>query len=267
MSNSLTEALSGDQALLGSWCAIPDSLTAEIVARTGFDFVVVDMQHGLLDYQKTLTLLQAIDVSDSASVVRVPWNDTAMIGKVLDAGAMTIIVPMTNTAEDVKAAVAASKYAPEGIRSFGPMRASLVEGANYPLQANKNVSVFAMIETKEALDNVEEIARVSGLAGLFLGPFDLSLSLGLMPGNNDGDPVFDEAIEAVLSACRKNGLSAGILAKEKLAVTRVNQGFNFVVMSTDFMTLAAGLQKNFSEVQSELNQQNDNINRTDGYGA
>lgn len=267
MSNTLIHALNDDKPLLGSWCAIPNSLTAEIVARTGFDFVVVDMQHGILDYQETVTLLQAIDVSHSAAVVRVPWNDTAMIGKVLDAGAMTLIVPMTNTAKDVEAAVAATRYAPEGIRSFGPMRASLTEGADYALRANQEVALFAMIETAEALENVDAIAKVPGIAGLFLGPFDLSLSLGLTPGNNDGDPIFDKALERVLHACGENNLSAGILANESLATTRVRQGFNFVVMSTDFMTLAGGLKLNLAKVQAELNDGAKEQTQSGGYGA
>ncbi|GAB3113332.1 aldolase [Aestuariicella hydrocarbonica] len=267
MSNSMVKALQGDKPLIGSWCAIANSLTAEITARSGFDFIVIDMQHGLLDYQDTVSMMQAMDVSTTPPVVRVPWNDTAMIGKVLDAGAMTVIVPMINTVEDVKAAVAACRYAPEGVRSFGPMRAMLSEGADYPLRANKEISLFAMIETQEALDNVEAIAAVPGVAGLFLGPFDLSLSLGLAPGNNDGEQVFDEALQRVLKAAKANNLSTGILANEALAVQRVQQGFDFVVMSTDFMTLAGGLQMNLAKVRTELDGDAAASSQGGGYGA
>jgi len=267
MTKSLVKRLTNNETLLGSWCAIPSSVTAEIMARTGFDFVVMDMQHGLLDFSSTVSALQAVDITDTAPVVRVSWNDPAEIGKVLDAGAMTIIAPMTNTVADAEAAVSACRYAPEGIRSFGPMRVGLREGANYPGRANSDVAVFPMIETEEALNNVEAIAAVAGVTGLFVGPFDLSLSLGLPPGNNDGNSKFDKALERILSACKSNNISAGILSNEALAAKRVKQGFQFVVVSTDFVALAGSLYAGLEKVQSELQGEKSENDSPKGYGS
>jgi len=267
MTKSIVSRLTSGQTLLGGWCSIPSSLTAEIMTRTGFDFIVVDMQHGLLDYQSTVSLMQAIDIADTAPVVRVPWKDIAMIGKVLDAGAMTVIVPMINTVADVEAVVSACRYAPQGIRSVGPMRAMLRHGQEYFPNANQDVAVFAMIETAEALENVEAIAAVPGLTGLFVGPFDLSLSLGLPPGNNDGNPIFDQALQRILAACKDSGVSTGILANKELGAKRVQQGFQFVVISADWAAIATSLHRELEKVKSELQDNAPQSTAISGYGS
>lgn len=251
-SKSLRERWARGEPTLGVWCAIPSSVSTEIAARTGADFVCVDMQHGLVGYDDTLQMLQAIDTTPAAPVIRVPWNDPAVIGKALDFGAMTIIVPMTNTAVDAKEAVAACQYAPDGIRSFGPTRVGMREGPDYFPSAKDQVAVLPMIETAEALENVEEIAAVPGISGLFLGPFDLSVSIGLPPGNNDGDPQFDAAIERVVAACRKYSITAGILANAEVGAKRVRQGFGFVAVSMDFMALARAVGNDLNTVRSEI---------------
>ncbi|RRJ83274.1 HpcH/HpaI aldolase family protein [Aestuariirhabdus litorea] len=249
---SIVKRLQHQETLLGGWGAIPSALSAEIMSRLGFDFVCIDMQHGLLDYQTALSLLQAVDVAGACPVVRVPCNDSAAIGKALDAGALGIIVPMTNSAAEVEAVVRAARYAPEGERSFGPMRAALVHGPEYALAANRDIAIFPMIETAEALDNLEAIASVEGISGLFVGPYDLSLSLGLEPGNNDGTPEFDQALARVLEVCQRKGIAPGVMGNEQLAAMRARQGFRFVVVSTDVTALATALATALGKVRAEL---------------
>lgn len=250
--NPLSDKWASGAVTLGVWCSLPSSVTAEIAARTGPDFVTVDMQHGLIGYDTALTMLQAIDTTEVPSVVRVPWNDPAIIGKVLDSGAMTVVVPMTNTAQDVRDAVAACRYATEGIRSFGPTRAGYRYGPEYFGSANEDVVIMPMIETVEALSNIDEIAAVPGVGGLFFGPFDFSVSAGLPPGNNDGNPKFDEAIERVTGVCKARSLVAGTLANPDLGALRVKQGFRFVAVTMDAIGLGAALGADLAKVRSEL---------------
>lgn len=254
-------------ASIGIWCAIPSGVTAEVSARAGGDFVCLDMQHGMMGFDVSLQMLQAIDNTGVSPVVRVPWNDPAIIGKVLDAGAMTVIVPMTNTAEDAQKAVDACRYAPEGIRSFGPTRVSMREGPDYFAQSRDRVGVMPMIETVEALENLDAIAATPGISGLFFGPFDMSVSLGLAPGNNDGAAAFDSAIQRVLDACNRNNIVAGILANAELGALRVQQGFRFVAVSMDIMALAMALKGDLAKVRQDLDANSASLSSgSGGYG-
>lgn len=266
MSKSIVERLNEGASLLGAWCVIPSSVTAEVVARSGNDFACIDMQHGLMDFQTAVAMLQSFDQTGIAPVVRVPKNDEALICQVLDAGAMSVIVPMVNTADEARAAVAAARYAPDGIRSFGPMRATMANGGPaYVLSANQDIAMLPMIETPQALKNVRDIAAVPGVTGLFVGPFDLSLGLGLVPGNNDGEPAFDEALEEILAACRQAGIAAGILANKDLAAKRIRQGFQFVVVSNDLTGLAGHLAGEIAHVRAELADASSTASNSDGY--
>ena len=152
--------------------------TTERLARLGYDYVSLDAQHGLFGYSGMLAGLTAIDAGGQAvGMVRVAANDATPIGRALDAGAAGVIVPLVNTAEDAANAVAASRYPPVGIRSYGPMRSMLRIGPT-PAEANETVIVLAMIETPEGLANVEAIAATPGLDGLYIGPSDLTLAVG-----------------------------------------------------------------------------------------
>jgi 4-hydroxy-2-oxoheptanedioate aldolase len=160
---------------------IPSPWIAEVVGQIGFDYVTIDMQHGLIDYATLLSMLQTLRASASAALVRVPWNDPSMLMRVLDAGAAGIVCPMINTATDAGAFVRACRYPPQGIRSYGPIRAKAVGLCSSLQQANTDILTFAMIETGEALTNLEQIAATPGLSGLYVGPSDLSISLGIEP--------------------------------------------------------------------------------------
>jgi len=229
---------------------IPDPLTAEALGRAGFDWVLIDMQHGCMDYETALAMIRAIDLTPAIPVVRVPWNDPGVIGRLLDAGALGVVVPMIQTREDAKRAVEACLYPPAGRRSFGPVRVGMRDGPGYFMEANERVAVIPMIETPEALANVNEIATVPGVDALFVGPFDLSIALGLPPGDNDGHPAFDDAIRAVSAAARDAKIATAVLSNAKVAPLRIEQGFLMISTSTDIATLTAAARGELEAVKA-----------------
>jgi len=232
---------------LGGWLTLPSSFSAEIFANAGFDWVCVDTQHGLIDYQTSVTMLQALSTTDVVPIVRVPWNEPGIIMKSLDAGAYGVIVPMVNSKVEAEAAVAACRYAPDGIRSHGPLRAAIYGGRDYSAKANETLLCITMIETREAIENVDEILSVPGVDAAYIGPSDLGVSLGLGPGADHEDKAFVEAIQAVLDACECYGVVPGIHGGNvTTARKRVEQGFRFVEMCSDsdalFRTAAGDLK-------------------------
>ena len=234
---------------LGAWCMIPGALTAEALGRSGFDWVLVDMQHGCMDYETALSMIRAIDLSAATPVVRAPWNDPGIIGRVLDAGALGVVIPMIQTPEDARRAVEACRYPPHGRRSFGPVRVGLRDGPGYFANANERVAVIPMIETVEALESVEDIARTPGVDALFVGPFDLSIALGLPPGDNDGNPVFDAAIERICKAAKAAGIAMAVLSNTAVAPLRIRQGFQMISVTTDINALAATARSDLKSVR------------------
>lgn len=249
MSVSLKSRWASGEVTLGAWCMIPEALSAEALARNGFDWVLVDMQHGCMDYETALAMIRAIDLTPAIPIVRVPWNDPGIIGRVLDAGALGVVIPMIQTAEDARRAVEACLYPPAGRRSFGPVRVGMRDGPRYFAEANGRVAVIPMIETAEALASVEEIASVPGVDALFVGPFDLSVALGLPPGDNDGQPAFDEAIARVSAAARNAGVATAVLSNARIAPLRISQGFQMISVTTDIAALAAATRADLDAVR------------------
>lgn len=238
----------GGKAING-WCSIPSGVTAEIVARAGFDMVTIDMQHGLIDYQTALAMLQAMAASPVPKFVRVPWNEPGIIMKCLDAGATGIICPMVNTPADARALVEATRYAPLGRRSYGPTRAAALY-PDYVARAGGLVQVFAMIETAEALANRDQIMAVEGLSGVYVGPADLGLSLGHPPTLTPGAPEVLDAIAAVLASARQAGLLAGLHCGSAETVQRMlAQGFDFASISTDIGIFSRALATVLSDIR------------------
>lgn len=195
---------------LNFFLTIPNAWTAELMARAGFDALTLDMQHGLIGYDTALHQLQAIGTTGTVPLVRLQWNEPSIIMKMLDAGAAGLICPMIETAEDTAAFVRACRYPPDGIRSYGPLRAGRLADGDYFQTANRQVLAFAMIETAAAADNLEAIAAVSGLSGLFVGPYDLSASLGLERMGDIHDPTLQTVLKRVLAACEKHELIPGV---------------------------------------------------------
>ena len=208
--NRLRTMWKNDQAVVNGWLAIPNSFSAETMAHQGWDSLTIDLQHGVIDYQAMVTMLQAISTTPTVPVVRVPWLEPGIIMKSLDAGAYGIICPMINSREDAQKLVAYTHYAPMGTRSFGPVRALLYGGADYPQHANETVVAFAMIETAQALDRLDDILSVEGLDAIYIGPSDLSLSLGCRPVFDDVDPPVQQAIEHIAARAKAHGVVCGI---------------------------------------------------------
>lgn len=229
---------------LGAWLSIPSTVTAEAVARQGFDYVCIDLQHGLIDLAAVTAMVQAIELGGGAPIVRVPWNEPGVIGKVLDAGAQGVIVPMVNTAAEAAACVAAARYAPVGGRSWGPALVAprkAADLAGYRAWADANTAVIPMIETPQALGNLDAILDTPGIDAVYVGPSDLSIGWGLPPANHDGVPQFDEALAAVVAGCRARGIVAGIHSTGVLAPRRIDQGFTMMTVASDLAALRAGL--------------------------
>ena len=238
--NGLLDLWDRDQAAVNGWLAIPNSFSAEVMAHQGWDSLTIDMQHGLIDEAAMVLMLQAISTTAVTPVVRVPWLAPWIIMKALDMGAFGVICPMVNSREDAQKFVEYSSYAPMGARSFGPVRALLYGGADYAVHANETIVRFAMIETKQALDRLDDILSVEGLDAIYIGPSDLSLSLGCRPVFDDVDPLIAQAIDHILERAQAHGLKAGIHnGRVDVAKARINKGFRFVTVSSDARLIAS----------------------------
>ena len=231
-------------AAVNGWLAIPNGFSAETMAHQGWDALTIDLQHGLIDYQAMVQMLQAISTTDTVPVVRVPWLEPGILMKTLDAGAYGVICPMVNTREDAQKLVAWTHYQPRGTRSFGPVRALLYGGADYPQHANDTIVAFAMIETAQALDNLDAILSVEGLDAIYIGPSDLSLALGCKPTFDDVDPPVAQAIDHILERAKAHGVVAAVHnGTPEAALARAAKGFQFVTVSSDARLMASGAQQ------------------------
>jgi 4-hydroxy-2-oxoheptanedioate aldolase len=227
---------------VGCWLSLGNAYTAESLAQLGFDWVCIDLQHGLLDYQDLTYMLPAISRSKATPLVRVPWNEPYEIMKALDAGAYGVIVPMVNNRAEAARAVAACRYPPDGSRSFGPIRAALYGGRGYAAEANGQIACIAMVETRDGIDNLQEIVTTPGLDGIYIGPADLGLALGLPPVGDTDHPQHAAVVQQIADACRNAGIAVGIHTSSLEYTQRyLSQGFNIVTLGSDatFMTRAA----------------------------
>lgn len=222
-----------------AWLTIADPFAALVIAGAGFDCVTIDMQHGMFDQAAAIRTL--LSLASPLRLVRVPWNEPAVIGKMLDAGADGLIVPMINSADEARALADASHYPPAGARSFGPMIDGLRERAMPYMQRAASVELHAMIETRAALAAVGDIAAVEGITGLFVGPNDLALALGHGPGADREEPELLAALSHIVQAARDAGKQAGIYcASPAYARRMVALGFGLVTIATDTSLLSVG---------------------------
>jgi len=238
--NSLRTIWEEQRSALGGWLTVPSGFSAEIMACSGFDWVCIDMQHGLIAEPQMIEMLQGISSTSTVPLVRVPRNEAGVIGKCLDAGAWGVIVPMVNSAEEAAAAVASCRYAPEGIRSYGPLRANYYAGFDYFSRANRQVLCIVMVETKVAVERVDEIASVPGVDGIYIGPADLSVTLGLPPAPDQTADSFNDALSRVLEACDRHRIMPGIAGNAITAIKRLEQGFRFVEVASDAGLIGVG---------------------------
>jgi 4-hydroxy-2-oxoheptanedioate aldolase len=230
-------------AVLNGWCSLPSGFAAELMAHLGWDSLVIDTQHGLIGYESMVSMLQGISTTNVTPMVRVSWNDPAAIMKALDAGAYGIICPMINSRAECEAFVGACRYAPRGYRSSGPIRAVLYGGPDYATKANDTIVTLAMIETREALAALDAIAATPELDAVYIGPSDLSVSLGLPHGLDRSEDAVVSAFRSVIEACRRQRIKAGIHTNSTAYAKRmIEMGFDFVTVATDarLITLAGG---------------------------
>jgi len=238
--NEIHRRWQAGEACVNGWLAIPSSFSAELMAHAGWDSITIDMQHGLVDYQAAVGMLQAISTTATPPMVRVPWIEPGIIMKCLDAGAMGVICPMVNTAEDAKKFVGACKYAPVGYRSVGPERASIYAGADYLANANDEILAIAMIETTEAMANLDAILSTPGLDGIYIGPNDLALSMGETPTIDPTNPKVVAEIERIIDAANAKGIPAGIhCGAPEYAANIIKRGAKLATIGSDGRLLAA----------------------------
>jgi 4-hydroxy-2-oxoheptanedioate aldolase len=236
---SLREKWAAGEETLGLWLSLPSFVSAEIAARQPVDYVCVDTQHGVNDYLQSAAMIQAIELAGGNPIVRVPWNEPGVIGKSLDAGAHGVVVPMVNTREQAEAVVRSVRYAPVGARSWGPIMAAMRHADNRAW-ADEHIAVIPMIETGEAIANLDEILSVPGIDAIYVGPADLSLSLGSSPFYAEDDPVFTEALEKIVAACGRHGVVPGIHATGPLTQRRRDQGFRMITVTSDALAIRSG---------------------------
>ncbi|KAI9699077.1 MAG: hypothetical protein M1836_003266 [Candelina mexicana] len=255
--NRLQKALRGSGPTFGAWQTLPGSNLSRTIARSGFDWVLVDTEHGNIDDGAMHECVAAIAGCGVSPIVRIAANEGWMVKRALDAGAHGIIVPLLYTEEDARKLVSSAKFPPAGVRGFGspfPMGSFGNETtAQYLQQANESLLTIVQIETKEALHNVDAIAQVPGIDVLFVGPFDL--------GNNIGHPILDgsmhedlqKAIASVLRAAKENEKRAGIYATSgEQARTFSDQGFNMISVAADMNALQTYFESALSSAKGSL---------------
>ncbi|MGN6869375.1 MAG: HpcH/HpaI aldolase family protein [Solirubrobacteraceae bacterium] len=227
------------EAAFGLWAGIPSSLTAELAAAAGYDYVCVDLQHGLSDEAIMVSMFQATQAAGAVPMARLAWNEPWLIMRALDLGAAGVILPLIDNAAEARKAVESCRYPPVGRRSYGPVRAELVMGSTAPEELGGDALCFAMIETREGIENLEEIAATPGLDGLYIGPSDLSIALGLAPGGVVTDPSRDrpklaEAIGRIREVCEAHGLIAGMhCGGGEVASQYERDGFRLITVGVD----------------------------------
>lgn len=248
--NLLREIWAGGRTAFGVWSMTPDAFVAELVARAGYDYVCVDGQHGLAGFDAMLSIFQATEAAGSAPLARVLSNDAGLIGRTLDAGARGVIVPLVNDPGEAARAVAACRYPPEGIRSYGPVRAAETIGSKAPRDLGGEALCFVMVETREGLEKVEEISATPGLDGIYIGPADLALSLGLAPTLEITEKEHVEAIRRIREACRKSGIACGIhCGSGEWARRHAEAGFDLVTVTMDTKLLADAARRELDEAR------------------
>lgn len=254
MATTIRERWKKGEPVFGLWAALPCPFAAELMIDSKIGYVCVDQQHGLIDYADSLPMYAAIEARGAVALTRVPANQAWMIGKSLDAGAQGVIVPLVSNRAEAAAAVAACRYPPLGCRSFGPIRAAVVSSNRDADSLGNSVLCFVMVETREGLENIDEIASTPGLDGIYIGPADLALALGLAPDLDKTEPEHVAAVQRILEACRRNGIVAGIqCASGTSGKAYADRGFGLVTIAKDTALLQSAARR---EVQNAIGDEN-----------
>jgi len=258
MENRIKELWKAEKTVINGWLTIPNAFTAEVMSIQGFDTITVDLQHGLIDYQTAVSMFQAMKASPIVPFARVPWLDPAMIMKMLDAGSLGIICPMINSAADAQRLASYMRYPPIGERSFGPTRAMVSVTPDYGQKANDLVQCFAMIETAQGFHNLEEIVKVAGIDGIYIGPMDLTLALhgqNLPIGFDRQESEMIEAIKHILDTAHRAGILAGLhCGTPEYAARAARWGFDMVAVSADIGLYTSAVKASFAETRRLIDQ-------------
>jgi 4-hydroxy-2-oxoheptanedioate aldolase len=245
--NHVREKLKKGEASFGTWLSLADPTAARLLARVGFDWLNVDLEHTATNFETAALSFALTALEGPAPLARVPWNTGENIKRVLDNGAWGIIVPMVNTAEEARAVVTAARYAPIGNRSVGGQLHAAnfnTAPATYYERANDEIFVAVMAEHVTAIANLEEIAAVPGIDAIFVGPNDLLASMNLKPGFDSDDPRFQDALKKVLTVAKKHGVAPGIHAADAaMALRRQAEGFQFIAVASEVGMMLAKAQE------------------------
>lgn len=253
MTGDFAQRLRGREQLVGYWVASDNPAATERIAAAGYDYVCLDTQHGLIDYQAALAGVMAVELGGSAAVIRVPGNDASWIGKALDTGGRAVIVPLINTVEDATQAARACRYPPQGVRSFGPTRAALRSGAS-PQDTNDQIACILMIETAEGLNNAADICATPGVDAVYIGPSDLSIALGGgTPQHGWQLPAYRDALATIRAAARGAGKPCGLHVTDGANAARaLNDGFDFVSISNDLNHILSFTRRELEEARTAV---------------
>ena len=244
--NTVRKLMSEGKPTVGLWINMPSVVGAEALASVGWDWLTLDVEHGCMDYETQQNLFIAIGANGTMPLARIPENDTAVIKRTLDAGAYGVVVPMVCTAEEAKRAASACRYPPAGVRSAGGGRWRYWAGPDYLEHANNHILCIVMIEHIDAVARAEEILSVEGVDSCFIGPSDLSWSMGL---NGKRDERHEAAIQQVLAAGKKVGTPVGLHCMSAQEVCkRMEQGFQFLACQNDASFMMSGVNAAFRTV-------------------
>ena len=251
--NKLLQIFKEGKAVINGWLQIPNSFSAEVMANQGWDSLTIDMQHGLIDYPNAVSILQAISTTETMPMARVNWNEPGQIMKILDAGCYGVICPMVSNKKEAENFVQACLYPSKGYRSFGPIRGLLYGGSDYAKHADNEILKLAMIETKEALEKLDEILDTPNLDGIYIGPADLSLAVGEEPGfDRPENTIAYKEILRILEAANKRNLLAGIHnGTAEYAQKMISKGFNLVTVGSDQRFMSGGAKVAIEKIKGK----------------
>ncbi|MCA9849648.1 MAG: 2,4-dihydroxyhept-2-ene-1,7-dioic acid aldolase [Dehalococcoidia bacterium] len=252
--NTTLRAWRAGQKTIGAWLSAPSAHTTEVMAHAGFDWLCVDMQHGLIGDADAMNMLRAISTTETIPFVRVPWNEPWIIMKVLDAGAYGVVVPLVNNKEEAERAVWAAKYPPMGGRSSGPARATLYAGSDYQAHANDEIAVVVMIETPEGIANLDEILSVPGVDAAYVGPSDLAYALGMQPTGDNADPKHKQTCLDIMEACKRHNVAPG-MHTGSLEYTKMwlEAGFQMVTLGSEVGFMRAKAASDLAAARGDTN--------------
>jgi 4-hydroxy-2-oxoheptanedioate aldolase len=253
--NPVLDRLRAGQPSVGTWLTLCSPVAAEIMANLGWDWLVVDVEHSPVGFETMVGCFRAAQLGGAVPLARVPWNDTIWIQRTLDAGALGLVVPMVNSADDARHAVSNARYATRGQRSYGGSRVAPYVIGDYRTWTEDHLAVIVMIETAEAVEHADAILAVEGVAGCFIGPNDLALSMGLRFDQIGPGTSHEEAMLSVLAAARRAGKAAGKHCFSAAEVTaRSAQGFQFLALLSDAVFMASATQSALAAIQSGVSE-------------